>query len=571
MRRFVSRLVAPIRSLFNNNHQKAEVASRNELHLGYNAENEGEYITLPLDGLTHTHFKGMTGYGKSSLLAHSIASLVHSGVGVCFLDPIGTTVDEILSILVNTGFYDDYPDALERVVYLPLERGHTQGRYMPFNFLNGHYDAYASSSVALKSFKGLFDLEEGGTINIITAIHLGAYALAEHGLPLLPHWRELFSDPNFYQSIVPNLKDQDIRRQFEVMKLEPFFYVDKTGHQRLNTPELADNAMKRMNRLIFSPHVRHPLSQKDNLLDPAQLIQSGRSVLLNLGISDPHAKSLLGALVTQAFEQTSRTFQPIGKHTPYVLAIEELGDFTFENGRSLETMFAMARHAGVAVWVIHQYDAQLSDELNAALSQCATKITFRTGYEDAVASVRNMGFPYDPYLVKEVVGSPMTLGGQRAVYFTEAEQVAVFAREIMELAPQEAFIERQRIGIDKLVTFSFEGKRDEYRIEQLTRLYLDRYFRSIADIEGGNAAVVSPSPSALPIPSGTVEKADPTVPPQPKSPPKTSVAPPPKVQTQQEQPANTVQPASAAQIPKGYDPLFDYNDGLSFTEDQDEL
>jgi hypothetical protein len=454
------------------------------LRFGFNADDEGEFVSLPLDSLTHTHFKGMTGYGKSSLLSFCATDLICQGVGVALLDPAGDLSEQVLSNLINVGYYDEHPDALERVLYLPLQRGHEEGRYIPFNVLKGNYDAYAAASVILEGFKRVWPtLQDGFAINIDSLVHQGSYALAEHQLPLLPFLVRLYSNPDFYKALVPTLRDEYIREQFENMKLAPEYFVDRnTGEKKVKTPELADTTRKRVNRLAISPLVRYPLMQKDNLLDVEELLRSGRSVLLNLGVADQYAKTLLGTLFTQHFEQTSKTFRPYGRQ-PYVLIIDEVKDFVFQSGQALETMFAQARKAGVAVWPCHQYGAQLSDDLNAALSQCATKVAFRLDYDDALESVKRMGFPTFPYWVKEAVGNPQVPGGMRNVYFTESEQWSMYAQVLTQLDMRQAVIERRGYDLTRVETFPISQPADHYRIEQLTRQYLAQYFRPITDIK----------------------------------------------------------------------------------------
>lgn len=540
-----------------------------ELILGYDADNEGEPITLPLNKLTHTHFKGMTGQGKSSLLAYAAASLIQAGVGVALLDPAGDLSEQVLSLLVATGYFEEHSDALERVVYLPLELGHRQGRYIPFNVLSGDYDPYAAAGVVLEGFKRVWPvLQDGFAINIDTLVHLGSYVLSEHGLPLLPFLLTLYSKPEFYRFLVPSLHDDYIREQFETMKLEPINIRDKeTGQLKVKVPELADTTIKRVSRLAVSPLVRYPLAQKVNVLDPAELLRAGRSVLINLGLSDPYAKTLIGALFTQAFEQTAKTFRHQGVRRPYVLIIDEVEEFVFQSGKALETMFAESRKAGVAVWVAHQYGAQLSDELNAALSQCATKVVFKVGYEDAVASVEQMGFPYDPYWVKEYVENASGQG--RSVYFSEHEQLKLYAHAIMRLGVQEAYIQRPGYELTRMATFSLVNTPNIPRLEQLTHLYLDRYFRPISDIQHEVLGILqSALPSQPHLPRGTVEASNSQDRPLPKALPPPSpdepnaTAPPPQVEPDN-QPDEVDEP--------GYDPLFDYDDGLTISEDDDDF
>jgi hypothetical protein len=446
---------------------------------GVNAENEGELLSLPLLQLTHAHYRGMTGQGKSSLLAFLAASLIQQGVPVILLDPAGDLSRQVLGMLLETGFFDDYADAMEHVLYLDLQTAHEQRRYLPMNVLAGKYDAHGAASVVLEGFKRIWpELQDGSAINIDSFVHLGAYVLAEHKLPLIPHLTRLYSDPNTFKLLTEHVKDWHVKEQFRTSKVAP--RANSAGE--IKFPELVDTTVKRVNRLATSPLIRYPLAQTGNILDVETLLRDRRSVLLNLAVADQNAKSLLGALFTQHIAQTAMVYRPPEDAPPTVLIIDEVEDFVFQSGKALEDMFAQARKAGIRVWVAHQYGAQLSDDLNEALSQCATKVTFKTGYADALTSVDTMGFPYDPYLVKERTGNPFSPGGERTVYFSRDEQRAMWAGQIMERGPQEAFIQLPSGAIHKFRTLPIEGMVNSYRLKQLEKAYLERYFRPEEDI-----------------------------------------------------------------------------------------
>jgi len=424
---------------------------------------------------------------------------------------------------------------MDWVMYLDIQRAHEEQRYFPMNVLSGNYDAHAAASVVLEGFKRIWpELQDGSAVNIDSFVYLGAYMLAEHKLPFIPYFTRFYSKPDMFTVLAEGVKDWHVKEQFETMKLAPRKATDGT----IKMPDIVDTSIKRVNRLAASPLVRYPLAQRGNLLDVEQLLKTGRSVLLNLALADQNAKALLGALFTQHFEQTAKRYRPAEGAPPYVLIIDEVEEFVFQSGKALESMFAEARKAGVAVWVAHQYGAQLSDELNAALSQCATKVTFKTGYEDALVNVRNMGFPYDPYRVKERTGNPYSVNGQRTVYFSEAEQMILHARAIMELGPQEAFVQLPDGSIRKLVTLDIAGDVDTQRLAQLERAYIQKYFQPegeiIHDIETMTDELAQKPATSVPVrpitPSSTTSAN--TTPPRkapPQKPTKPPLNPPPVV------------------------------------------
>src|SRR3954452_10361536 len=99
----------------------------------------GEAVTLPLSQLRHCHLMGMTGYGKSSLMKSIAVQHISQGGCISILDPAGDISYDIMRRLVATGFYEKYPDAFERFIYLDIQRADDERRYLPFNILASDY------------------------------------------------------------------------------------------------------------------------------------------------------------------------------------------------------------------------------------------------------------------------------------------------------------------------------------------------------------------------------------------------------------------------------------------------
>lgn len=452
------------------------------LIFGKNAQNPNELITLPISQLTHTYIQGGTGQGKTSLLAYLLASLISQGVGVTVIDPGGDLSYEILVRLVMSGYFEKYADAPERVMYLDIQRAHEAERYIGMNVLAGNYDAHAAAHVLLEGFKRVWPaLQDGTATNIETLVSNGAYVLAERGLPLLPFLNLLYTNQEMYRALVPAIKDRTIAEQFKSLGLEP-----RPGH----LPEISATTTKRVNRLAFSPDIRYALSQTENILDAAALVNSNRSVLLNLHLADPNAKKLFGCLITEHFEMFSKSRGKLSAaqaESRYVLAIDEVQNFAFQSGEAISNMFAESRKANVFTWIAHQYGAQLSEDFRAALTQCDTVINFAVGYDDAVEAVKRLGFPVDPHKVKEETGNPFSPSGTHKTYYSLPEQRELQAAAIQRLRQREAFI---RLPVDHrymMRTFDLGTPTPAQlrHIEELKDFYLQHCFRPKAEIEQG--------------------------------------------------------------------------------------
>src|SRR5690242_14922590 len=65
----------------------------------------------------HLHVMGLSGMGKSKLLAHYAAQLILQGRAVSVLDPHADLAQDVLRLLLRHGYFRR-PDATKRVLYV---------------------------------------------------------------------------------------------------------------------------------------------------------------------------------------------------------------------------------------------------------------------------------------------------------------------------------------------------------------------------------------------------------------------------------------------------------------------
>src|SRR5436853_4221228 len=70
---------------------------------------------------THRHVMGITGQGKSKLLAWFTASLILQGVGCCLIDPHSDLAQDVLALLVDNGYFAR-PGAYEKLLFIDMNR-----------------------------------------------------------------------------------------------------------------------------------------------------------------------------------------------------------------------------------------------------------------------------------------------------------------------------------------------------------------------------------------------------------------------------------------------------------------
>jgi hypothetical protein len=431
----------------------------------------GEAVALPLSHLTHMHCMGRTGYGKTSLLESICVQCILQGVGVSLLDPGGDFSHRVLRQLVAAGFYEKHPDAFERFVHLDVARAAKQDRYFAMNVLAGDYDPYTAADIVLESFKRVWvALQDGTSTNIEMLVKLAAFVLAYHKLPLIPYLNDILGNPSFRQQLLNTTKDWYIRKGFAELGIIP-----KDG----KIADIAHTTLKRSYLLSFAPVVRYALAQQENILDFSDLLKNNRSIAINLKLADPEAKRLLGCLFTVQAEMVAKSWE--GEPNWYLLMIDEMQNFVGQSEQALSDMFAETRKAGVFVAVAHQYYAQLPEGLQAALSQCDIIASFRVGREDALFNVGHLSLPIFDNWPKPVPSDPSA--PWRAQYYTENEQIGLYARMLQRLPHRQAFVHLHGDRVERIQALDISGECDKKRLSEVEDEYLRRYFRPRADIE----------------------------------------------------------------------------------------
>lgn len=436
---------------------------------------EREALLLPFSDLTHGHFIGKTGYGKSTLLAYLATVLIWNNVNVGVIDPAGTLSRLILEQLVETGFYEKFPDAFDRFIYLDMPTAARNEQFLPYNILSGRYDPYTAADLVLKAFKRVWPaLQDATSTNIELLTRLGSFVVAYHKLPLLPYLELVLVDVQLRKQLLERIDDQVIQRWFRDLGI--------TSDTRIK--EIVQTTLKRVYHISFAPAIRYALSQSDNVLNFHELIEKQRSFSLSLNIADEEAQGLFGALFTVHAETVSKERGLIARDTDrYVLILDEVQNLMFRSGQALATMFAEARKAHVSVWVAHQYFGQLPEEFQAALSQCGIRVAFQLSSNDAILAVDHLSIPIQPKAVKERSTDLLTPWNVRKTYYTPNEQREINAQSINTLAKRVAIAKLPNLPPTLMRTIKVGRNENAARVEQVEREYLRRYFRSKQDID----------------------------------------------------------------------------------------
>jgi len=444
----------------------------------------GEAIALPLDKLPHIYIKGITGAGKTTLLSELGASLIWRGANIGVIEP-GDLSYLILRRLVATGFYERFPNAFERYKYLNVPEAEKRDLFLPLNILSGQYKPHTRADIILKSYKHAWPaLQDGTATNIELLVRMGALVLASNNLPLLPYLEYLYTDATFQRQLLANTDDASVQQWFKTLQLQP-----KGGY----IPEIALTTLKRTYALSFHPVGRYAIAQRGNLLDINDILSRGQSFALNLRLADDEVSKLLGCLITVQAETVAKSRERLSaeeQNYPFVLMIDEVQRYVEKAGQLFPTMFAESRKSKISLIVANQFDAQLPEELHGSLSLCNVIIVFKSKSDSATNAVEQIGFPYNPYWVKQETGNPFSLEGTHKHYFSPQEQKDIYADWIKSLESWQAYIRLPNNAIRKMETIEPENAVDEKRMQELNKRvqeiedeYLRLYFRPKVEID----------------------------------------------------------------------------------------
>lgn len=325
------------------------------------------------DRMRHLYVIGQTGTGKTSILKNMIIQDIRNGDGVCFIDPHGSDVQDILSMIP--------PERADDVIY--FDPSYT-ARPMGLNMLE--YDERFPEQKTfvvnemMNIFNQLFDMKVGGGA-MFELYFRNAAALAMEdpasGSTLLEITRVL-SDKTFRDMKLSKCKNPIIVQFWESAE-------KTTGDQGL--ANFVPYISSKFDPFISNEIMRPVVLQQKSVLNFRKIMDEKKILLVNLSkgrLGDINA-NLIGLVlvgkITMAALSRVDMFGTGQKPNDFYLYIDEFQNVTTP---SIATILSEARKYRLSLNVAHQYIAQLSDQIkNAVFGNVGTLAAFRVGPEDA--------------------------------------------------------------------------------------------------------------------------------------------------------------------------------------------
>ncbi len=326
----------------------------------------------PPDRLRHFYIIGQTGTGKSYLMRNMIIQDMLDGNGVCFIDPHGDMAEELLSCVPANRVKD--------VIY--FNPGDIQ-RPMGINMLeyDPNYPEQKTFIIneLLEIFNKLYDMKTAGG-PMFEQYFRNATALVmddpESGNTLLEINR-VFVDKKF--------RDYKLSRTTNPLVKTFWREVAEKAGGEAALANIVPYISSKFDSFLSNEIMRPIVAQEHSAFKLRDVMDGQKILLINLSKgrlgelnSSLIGLIMVGKLLMAAF---SRVDIPEAQRKNFYLYIDEFQNVTTN---SIETILSEARKYKLGLTIAHQFIAQLSDEIKAAVfGNVGSLACFRVGAEDA--------------------------------------------------------------------------------------------------------------------------------------------------------------------------------------------
>lgn len=347
---------------------------RGGLRLGTNVfrGQQTDVFITPQDRLRHLYVIGQTGTGKSGFLQTLIEQDIKNGDGVCFIDPHGNDIIDILSRVP--------PERYEDVIYFDpayIDR--------PFGLNMLEYD---QSRPEQKSF----------IVNELLAIFRQLYGDVPESMG--PAFEQYFrnatqlvmEDPESGSTLLDIsrvLSNAEFRNQKLAKSMNPVvnqFWqeIATKAEGEASLANIVPYITNKFDEFAANDFMRPIIGQQESSFKFRDIIDNRKILLINLskGRLGERAANLLGLiLVGKIFMAAlSRADNPRGDFPPFYLYIDEFQNITTS---SIPGILSEARKYKLSLTIAHQFLKQVDEKIrDAVFGNVGSMSVFRVGEED---------------------------------------------------------------------------------------------------------------------------------------------------------------------------------------------
>ncbi len=321
------------------------------------------------DRRRHMFIIGATGTGKTELLKSMIMQDINAGKGICFMDPHGDAVEDILKMIP--------PERAEDVIYF---RPSDTDRPMGLNLMEAKTEDekhFVASSIINMMYK-LFDPYKTGIVGprFEHAVRNAMLTImSEQGTTFVELMRVL-TDARYVQELLPKVTDPIIRR----------YWTDQIAQTSdFHKSEVLDYITSKFGRFVTNKMIRNIIGQSNSSFSFRDVMDNGKILLINLakGELGEENSNFLGLILVPRILMAamSRSDTPEDQRRDFYLYVDEFQNFATPD---FATILSEARKYKLNLVVANQFIGQMEEEVkNAVFGNVGTKISFRVGVTDA--------------------------------------------------------------------------------------------------------------------------------------------------------------------------------------------
>lgn len=324
------------------------------------------------DRRRHFYIIGQTGTGKSVMLKNMIVQDIENGKGVCFIDPHGSDLQDILSRIPK--------ERVEDVIY--FNPGDT-ARPMGLNMLEYDSDYPEQKTFIVNELLGifnkLFDMKVAGGPMFEQYFRNACMLVMDDpasGNTLLEVSR-VMSDKNFRDYKLSQCKNPVTKNFWKEV-------AEKAGGEA-SLQNMVPYITSKFDTFLSNDIMRPVISQEKSAFNFRKVMDGQKILLVNLSkgrLGDINS-NLIGLIIVGKLlmASLSRVDMSEEQRKDFYLYIDEFQNVTTD---SIATILSEARKYKLNLTIAHQYIGQLEENIKKAVfGNVGSMASFRIGSEDA--------------------------------------------------------------------------------------------------------------------------------------------------------------------------------------------
>ncbi len=342
--------------------------------LGVNTDRgrDTKIFMTPEDRLRHFYVIGQTGTGKTTMLKNMILQDMQRGDGVCFIDPHGSDVEDILSLVP--------PERYGDVIYFD--------------------PAYTSRPMALNmlEYDVRFPEQKTFVVNEMLSIFNKLFDMKVAGGPMFEQYFRnavllTIDDPTTGNTLVDvsRVLSNKLFREMKLAKCTNPLVIqfwrevaDKAGGEA-SLANIVPYIVSKFDNFLANDIMRPVIAQEKSTFNFRDIMDNKKILLVNLSkgrLGDINANLIGLILVGKILMSALSRVDSIGKDLPpFYLYVDEFQNITTD---SISTILSEARKYKLSMTMAHQFIKQLDDKIkNAVFGNVGSMAVYRVGVEDS--------------------------------------------------------------------------------------------------------------------------------------------------------------------------------------------